>query len=151
MSCLTHNKDIQRIESPLLERDPQRKGVVVHVYVAKPRDPSPAAHKVARIKLFMQEDDEVVAAAAVASFDVKDFLSMDLKIPPSCQATPDVLRVVQETALAILQQMEHLLDVQLVLTTARTEMISKATFAASFVRPWLVASGSRPRKVPAYE
>ncbi|KAI0322800.1 Symplekin tight junction protein C terminal-domain-containing protein [Amylostereum chailletii] len=30
----------------------------------------------------MQEDDEVVAAAAVASFDVKDFLSMDLKIPP---------------------------------------------------------------------
>ncbi|KAI0320150.1 hypothetical protein OF83DRAFT_1216657 [Amylostereum chailletii] len=44
-------KKSRESKAPLLERNPQRKGVVVQVFVAKPKKPNSAKRKVARIKL----------------------------------------------------------------------------------------------------
>ncbi|KAK7690008.1 hypothetical protein QCA50_006650 [Cerrena zonata] len=40
-----------KAKSPLLENNPQRKGVVVDVIIAKPKKPNSAKRKVARVKL----------------------------------------------------------------------------------------------------
>lgn len=40
-----------KAKSPLLETNPQRKGVVVDVIIAKPKKPNSAKRKVARVKL----------------------------------------------------------------------------------------------------
>jgi small subunit ribosomal protein S12 len=46
-----HKKRKQLPTSPLLHNNPQKKGVVSHVFIAKPKKPNSAKRKVARVKL----------------------------------------------------------------------------------------------------
>ena len=49
--CKPKPKKRFKVNAPLLENGPQRKGVVSHIFVMKPKKPNSAKRKVARVKL----------------------------------------------------------------------------------------------------